>query len=125
MGTKTPPFVYYPKWTEAKFFGFLRSALRRASDRYPPKQEAKKRYRRPYVGENVRQKWEYQCEECKGWYKDKEVEIDHLIPAGSLRNFDELPTFCSRLFCGVDGYQVLCKPCHRAKTSMERLLRGV
>lgn len=125
MGKKTPPFEHYPKWTQAKFWGFLRSALRRASDRFPPKQEAKKLHRRPYKGSNTRQKWEYQCVQCKKWFKDKEVEVDHIIPTGTLRSFDDLPEFCRKLFCGIEHYQILCKECHKKKTAQERLLRNV
>jgi 5-methylcytosine-specific restriction endonuclease McrA len=120
MGTKTPPFIHYPKWTEAKFFGFLRSALRKASQKYPPAYEALALARRPYKGSNTKQKWEYRCAECKKWFMQKEVQVDHIIPAGTLKSFNDLPTFCSRLFCGVRGYQVLCKPCHLVKSKEER-----
>lgn len=47
----------------------------------------------------------------------KEVQIDHIEPAGSLKGFDDLPGFVERLFCEVDGLQVLCKDgCHNKKT---------
>jgi 5-methylcytosine-specific restriction endonuclease McrA len=120
MPKKTPPFENYPLWTEARFWTFIRSALRRASDRYPPKQEAKKLNRRVYKGQNKKQKWEYQCKKCDGWFMEKEVEIDHIIPTGTLRSFEDLADFCRRLFCGVEGYQIMCKKCHAIKTNDER-----
>lgn len=116
---KTPPFHVYPQWTEARFWGFLRSALRRASDRFPPKQQAKTLHRRPYKG-GGRQKWEYQCVECGKWFAEKDIQIDHIEPVGALKDWSHLPDFCKRLFCGVEGYQVMDKQCHQAKTNRER-----
>ena len=57
---RTPPFSEYPEWSEAKFWGFIRSALRSKMSRWPPKIEAKDESRRKYIGENKKQKCEYQ-----------------------------------------------------------------
>lgn len=124
MAAKTPPFAPYPAWTEAKFFGFLRSALRTASTRWPPKYEVKNAARRKYVGDDKRQKWEFQCAKCGLWHKDKNVEVDHMIPVGSLRSFEDLPGFVERLFCPVDKLRVLCKPCHLEITLAEKENKG-
>jgi len=51
---------------------------------------------------------------------DKEVQVDHIIPAGTLRKYDDLPQFVKNMFCEADGLQVLCKPCHQLKTNAER-----
>ena len=37
MARKTPPFLAYPEWTTAKFWGFVRSGLREKFNRWPPK----------------------------------------------------------------------------------------
>ena len=42
MGKKTNPFIHYPAWTEARFWTFVRSALRSAWNRYPVKFEVLK-----------------------------------------------------------------------------------
>ena len=120
MGIKTPPFVNYPKWTQAMFFGKLRSTIRRMSSYYPPISEAKNMARRKYTGSNKRRKWEFQCAKCKKWFSDKETVVDHIVPAGSLKTFNDLNGFCERLFCSVNGLQVLCKTCHNIKTKEER-----
>ena len=114
-------------WTEAQFWGRIRSALRRISMYYKPIQDAKNRARKTVKGK--RWKYEYQCASCKKWFKAKEVEVDHLIPAGSLRSSDDLKGFVERLFCeDPNSYQVLCKSkknslgkitkqgCHNKKT---------
>jgi hypothetical protein len=76
--------------------------------------------RRRYEGANKRQRWEYQCNHCKKWFMDKEVQIDHETPVGSLKSGDDLKGFLERLTPEV-GFQVLCKDiCHQAKTNEER-----
>lgn len=51
---------------------------------------------------------------------DKEVQIDHETPVGSLKSGDDLKGFLERLTPEV-GFQVLCKDiCHQAKTNEER-----
>lgn len=117
---RTPPFAPYPEWTEAKFFGFLRSALRSASARYPPKYEALNLVTRPYVGPDKRRKKERQCAHCKQWFPTTQTQADHIIPAGSFSSWEELVPFAQRLFCGIDGFQCLCTQCHDIKTAKER-----
>lgn len=120
MAKKTPPWPPYDKWTTARYFQFIRSALRSASLKWPPIREAKVLARRKYVGPNKMQKWEYQCAECKGWFLDKQTVVDHIIPAGTLRSHLDLPRFVERLFVGVDGLRVLCKDCHQTVTNNQR-----
>ncbi len=102
--------------TESMFWSSIRSILRRRTIWWQPIKIAKQNSRRPNQGDNKRQKWEYQCSACKEWFSDKEVEVDHIIPAGSLTCAADLPGFVERLFCEVDGFTVLCKPCHHKKT---------
>ena len=120
MAKKTPPFAPYPQWTEAKFWSFLRSNIRRASSRWGPIYECKAAAKRPYKGPNKRQKFEYLCNECKTYHPDKSISVDHTVPAGTLRCWEDLPGFCERLFCSKSGLQVLCDTCHAAKTAEER-----
>jgi 5-methylcytosine-specific restriction endonuclease McrA len=105
--------------TEAAYFGFLRSALRRAFRYWKPLQQAKIDSRIPYHGENKRQKWMYKCAACKGYFKGSQVEVDHIHPIGTLKRLEDLPAFVERL-TAESGYQVLCKSCHLAKTNSER-----
>lgn len=117
---RTPPFESYPAWSTAKFWGFLRSGLRSTYNRWPPKWTVLQAARRPYQGKDKRQKWEFQCSECGGWFKSTEVSVDHIVPAGSLNSFEDIAGFVERLFVGPEGLQVLHKACHDAKTLKER-----
>jgi 5-methylcytosine-specific restriction endonuclease McrA len=67
-----------------------------------------------------RQKYEYQCAACNKWYKGADVQVDHIVPCGSLKSYDDLPRFVKLMFCEADNLQVLCKECHQDKTNKER-----
>ena len=106
-------------WTKARYFQFIRSALRQAFMRYPVKQKVKQDNRRAVTGQ--RHKFEYLCAGCGNWFKEKEIEVDHIVPAGSLNDYDDLPGFVKRLYCEPEDMQILCKEnCHAAKTASER-----
>lgn len=106
------------RWTEARYFSFIRSALRSAFTRWPVKFDVMNKNRRTVEGK--RHRYEYQCAECGEWFQAKEVQVDHIEPCGSLKTFEDLPKFTSTLFCEEDNLQVICKPCHKIKTAEER-----
>lgn len=105
--------------TEAAYWGGVRSALRRHFRYWKPMVEAKNKARRKNQSSNKRLKWEFQCNHCKEWFKDKDIQIDHIIPVGSLRCPEDLAGFLERL-TPEEGFQVLCKECHQVKTNQER-----
>jgi 5-methylcytosine-specific restriction endonuclease McrA len=104
--------------TEAQFWGFVRSGLRSKSQRWPPKFAVLQDAKRTVKGK--RHKYEYQCALCKKWNKMTEVSVDHIVPVGTLRCYNDLPGFVERLFCEKEGLQVLCRECHNTKTQEER-----
>ena len=105
-------------WTDARFFDFLRSALRAAWVNYPNRYYALNAASRKSQLTDKRTKKEYQCKECLSWHKQKGVQVDHITPVGTLRSFGDLAGFASRLFCKIEGLRVLCKPCHSIITYM-------
>ena len=108
--------------TESAFWSFIRSALRQKSRWWKPISLCKQMSKRKYIGpkKKTRQLWEYQCNQCKQWFPDKEINVDHIIPAGSLNTSLDLPGFVERLFCEIDNLQVLCSKCHDKKTKNEK-----
>ena len=102
------------------FWSFIRSALRQKTRWWKPVLMCKLKARRAYKGDNSRQKFEYQCNECKNWFPDKLTNVDHIVPAGKLTSMADLPGFVERLFIEIDGLQVLCSNCHDKKTLKER-----
>ncbi len=106
--------------TESAFWSFIRSALRQKSRWWKPITQAKIAARRKYKGPNKRQQYEYLCAECKAYFPEKKINVDHIIPAGSLNCANDLPGFIERLFCEQDNLQVLCCTCHDKKTKAEK-----
>lgn len=116
MGRKTPPFSEYPAWTEARFKQFIRSALRKAWSKFPPKHLKIQKNRKAVKGK--KHKYEIQCERCKQWFPQKDIDVDHITPAGSSEDWN---VFINNLFVGEDKLQLLCKhKCHPEKTKEDR-----
>jgi len=111
--------------TESSFWSMIRSTLRQKSRWWLPIAKCKANARRPYKGQSKRQKWEYQCNHCKKWYPDKDVNIDHIIPAGELNCSADLEGFVNRLFIEVEGLQCLCSDCHSEKTKSETKIKPI
>lgn len=107
------------QWTESRFNSFLKSALRTASNKWPPKFAVKKK---AWV-----ERGKYMC---AGYKRDphivpaKEIVIDHIDPViCPEKGFQSWDVTIERMFCEEDGLQALCKECHIAKTKDERIVR--
>lgn len=107
-------------WSESRYWSFIRSNLRRAWTKYPVKFHVLNKARRPYKGDDARTKWEYKCSICTKWWKMKQVEVDHIKPAGALRCYADLPSFVNNLLCEEDNLRVVCKECHKIVTEEQR-----
>jgi len=118
--TKTEKTRNAGTMTESAFWSFIRSGLRQKSRFWKPITQCKMEARRAYKGPLKRQKFEYQCNVCSKWFPEKKINIDHIIPAGSLRSANDLPGFVERLFCEVDNLQCICETCHNVKTQKEK-----
>ena len=58
----------------------------------------------------------YRCAICQDEFPAKGVQVDHKIPMGKGKTWDE---FINELFCEEDNLQVLCLVCHKAKSKEE------
>lgn len=109
------------KWTESFVLSRIRAVLRRLSIQMPSIRLAKLAARRKYTGPNRRQKFEYRCAACGQWFPEKHVQVDHIVPAGSMKTFEDVGPFARRLlFCSLSDLQVLCLKHHTEKTNAER-----
>lgn len=104
-------------WTKAKYRGFIVSALREASLRWPVKHDVLNAAKRDIGPElkrnNPRCKFEYQCASCTYWFIGKQVNVDHIEELGDI--LQDPGGYIGRLFCEADGMQILCHGCHLAK----------
>nr|BDD47185.1 hypothetical protein 3 [bacterium] len=110
------------RWTEARFRSFITSQLRKATYKWPPKNEA---LRRAKIKRGV-----YRCNACKQEVptsvkekgkRKQNVFVDHINPViDPKKGFTTWDTFIERLFCEIENFQVLCRKCHDEKTKGER-----
>lgn len=121
MPKKTPPFIHWPLWTQARWWSFLRSLLRSGWNRYPVKYAVLKEKRLKNDGRfSAKTKWMYECAECKEMFQQKEIQVDHKTPAGTLKSYEDIAGFVQRLFCGKGDLQIVCKKCHKKLTKLEK-----
>lgn len=109
------------QWTESRFNSFIKSALRSASVRWPPRYET---LADAYVGtiKNVktgRMAKHYQCNCCKNAFPAKDVQVNHITPVVPVDGFDSWDAVIARMYCEKDGLEVLCIPCHKGVTLRE------
>lgn len=112
-------------WTEARFHSFIKSALRSASSRWPPKYESLKK---AFVDKRINKKTgrlskHFKCAMCKGIFPTSAVQVDHIDPVIPLTGFSSWDDVIERIFCEKEGFQVLCLSCHKIKTQQERTIR--
>lgn len=115
------------EWTEARYFGFIKSALRSASQRWGPRNEC---IRKARVSRG-----RYRCACCgqigpatlpplEGNKKRrKNIIADHIEPVIPITGFDSWDETMERLFCEEEGFQALCWACHKIKTDEENQAR--
>ena len=110
------------QWTQARFNSFIKSLLRKGTQRWGPKNTALQKAR---VSKGV-----YRCAGCLeevpvtvkvDGKRKRNVFVDHINPvvnpAWGFLSWDD---YIESMFCEEDGFQVLCDQCHKIKTSEER-----
>ena len=58
------------------------------------------------------------CEQCSvSDLKKADIELDHTVPIALAESLED---WVDRLFCDESSYQILCKPCHKVKSSKDK-----
>ena len=110
------------QWTIARYHSFIKSLLRSGSRKWGPKNEClkdsfTKRKTNPKTGRLAKH---FQCCECKKDFPQKDVQIDHIDPVIDPHvGFVSWDVVIERMYCEIEGFQVMCKPCHKLKTNVE------
>lgn len=113
------------EWSEARFHSFVKSALRSASQRWPPKYKV---LSKAYVGQRINPKSgrmakHYLCKACEEAFPAKEIQVNHIVPVVPVTGFDTWDGVVERMFCEESGLEVLCKNCHSTITDKENKIR--
>ena len=113
-------------WTQARMNSFIKSALRSASQRWPPRYSS---LNDACIGQKVNPKSgrlakHYKCGDCKEFFPAKDVQVDHIKPIiDPVIGFQTWDILIENLFCEKENLQVLCKKCHLIKTNAEKALK--
>lgn len=106
-------------WSLGRFNSFVTSILRSGSRRWQPKWEClnEAKTEKKINPETGRLAQHYLCALCGDEYTAKNVQVDHVIPIGKDRSWDE---FIEALYCEKNNLQTVCITCHKKKTADER-----
>ena len=115
-------------WTEARFNSFIKSALRNASMKWPPKNNVKKSAR---IERGVYMCAGYKCDphpttaslppKPGNKRRINNAVVDHIDPIiDPATGFVSWDSTINRMFCEAEGLQVLCHDCHTHKTQDEK-----
>lgn len=106
--------------TQSQHMNKIRSMLRSLSRWWKPMQLALKASSTTYTVGRAKRVM-FLCAQCNKLHERKNVEVNHIEPAGSLKDYNDLPAFCEKLFVeDITKLEVLCKPCHLAITAEQR-----
>lgn len=95
---------------------FLISQLRRATYKFPPRNEALKKAR---VDRGL-----YKCAGCSKITDRHDIRMDHILPIVDPNvGFVDWNSYIERMFCDEIGYQALCNSCHDQKSQGENSIR--
>lgn len=111
----------YPEWTQSRYESFVKSALRSASVRWPPRYKVLNEAKR---GKRINQKTgrlaeHYECAGCHNLFPSAAIALDHTEPVVPTTGFVSWDDVINRLFCSAENLQVLCKECHKVKSKQE------
>lgn len=113
------------QWTESRFNSFIKSALRSASVRWPPRYET---LADAFIDSRKNEKTgrmakHFKCNSCGGAFPSKDVQVNHIVPVIPVEGFDSWDNVIARMYCEKNGLEVLCIPCHKQVTQEGNVLR--
>ena len=119
-GENTP----WPK--QINFMTYLRGCLRKAWSNNPIKitvlKKNRKQIKNPNPKGNKEYVWGFNCTMCHKEYVIAEGQVDHITPAGSLKEISDIQGFVERLLCVTEeDLRLVCKGCNSALAMSQRL----
>ena len=119
MGVKEPWGQGSPWKNSTAFFTYLRGCLRKAWSLHPTKLNLIKKQRKQIPNPNPRGNketvWGATCAMCGNDFVLKDINVDHIIPAGQLNQTEDIQGFVERLlYVTEDDLRLVCKGCNSA-----------
>lgn len=114
------------EWSSARKKAFIISVLRSGTQRYPPKYQTlnNAKTEKKINQKSGRLAQHFQCASCGKHFPAKEVQCDHINPVvDPAQGFVSWDVYIERLYCEIENFQILCKPCHLLKSKKEKTSR--
>lgn len=107
---------------------FVINGLRQLTKRWPPRYRVENKSKKKiqegfFKNGNPKLRIKYQCNSCKGFFARKDRQMDHVEPVVELSGFTNWDDYIERMLPWEDGWQCLCKGCHKIKTTQENKIR--
>ena len=123
---KTPWGVGTPWKNDVAFYTFLRGCLRLSWKRHPTKlkviKDSRKQIPNPNPRGNKPTVFGFECPLCGGEFVLKDGQVDHIVPAGSLRCKEDIQGFIERLLWITEkDLRLVCKVCNNALSLSEKM----
>lgn len=108
-----------PWKSSTQFFTYLRGCLRSSWSRNPTKHNLIKKLRKQIPNPNKSGKkltvWGATCSMCGLDFPLKDIQVDHINPAGQLNKTEDIQGFVERLlYVTEDDLRLVCKACNSA-----------
>lgn len=122
------PWLYVGSiWkTEAEYWGWVRSCIRRMWANYPIAKNFKKAQMIP-IPANLKPKFHPltksvgQCYACLEWFSAKNLQVDHLVNTNGCTSYETAHDFLDRMVMEPpSNFGLICKPCHKIKSHAEK-----
>ncbi len=122
--TKEPWGPGTPWRNSVAWFTYLRGCLRKAWSRHPTRiavvNKQRKQIDNPGKGHR-KTVWGFDCSLCGGTFTIKDAQVDHIIPAGTLRQTSDIQGFVERLlYVTEDDLRLVCRGCNMTAAFAER-----
>ena len=113
------------QWSQARYNSFIKSALRSASVRWPPRytvlnEAFVEKGINPATGRVAKL---FRCKCCGSLFPQSQIDINHIEPVVPIAGFDSWDGVIKRMFCEKEGMEALCQPCHKKITKEENSSR--
>ena len=108
-----------PWKTKSAFMSYIRGCLRKAWNQHPVKLAVLKNQRKQVPNPNPRGNkktvWGFECPLCGAEDVIKNAQVDHIKPAGALREISDIQQFAENLLVVVEeDLRLICKGCNSA-----------
>lgn len=108
------------KIVERQFLNQFKKNLRRMTGKFYSRVNYLASIEQKYNGTDKRIKKLYPCQICKILIVRRKGDLNHRVPCGTLDSKEGIVSYIIRMLVKEEGWEFLCKPCHKNVTNEQR-----